>query len=89
LYRKDKRGVLDLCKNHALEPDRVVDLRLVEDVKVIEKKGKQCIVVLFAEKLRKSGNKVRVPYDRQVAPRVSLCYCVFGPFSYHSTRNFT
>jgi hypothetical protein len=58
LYRKDKRGALELCKNHALEPDRVLDLRLVENVKTKEKKGKPCILITFTTKLQKTGGQV-------------------------------
>jgi hypothetical protein len=58
LYRKDKRDALELCKNHALEPDRVINLRLAENVKRKEKKGKPCILIVFTEKLPKSGDKV-------------------------------
>jgi hypothetical protein len=57
-YRKDRPGALELCKNPALDPDRVIDLRLASEVKALQKKDRLCVEIRFEQKLKKTGDKV-------------------------------
>jgi hypothetical protein len=58
LYRKDKRGLLELCENADLDPDRIIDLRLITCVEEDEKKDKPCITLKLSKKAAKTGDMV-------------------------------
>jgi hypothetical protein len=82
-YRKDKPGVLELCKNPALEPDRVINLRLASEVKTLQKKDRLCIEIKFEQKLKKTGDMVLLLALRRLTFSAACCLLSLGVLSFY------